>query len=175
MKKIYYRFNFHQKLGSKHITMDSKYNKTGANRQGNYKKLFDKEVQRRHEDELGLNIPEGYFSKSKQDILTKVSLETAPQKHVFFFKKRMVWYAAASVLLLITMILGRPNKTLQVEGIQTIVLDTIETFKDNKIETGNIEPAEHDILITSLFIEDHEVDDFIDDYVLDEALIDEAL
>lgn len=137
-------------------------------------KMLDKAMRKRHSKKLGLNIPENYFSKSKQEILSKVLDKNKKEKPVFTLKKSLVWYAAASILLLITITLIKPNSNLQIDEIHTVVSDTIKHLENEKLAKETITPVENDILITSLFIEENKIDDFIDNYVLDEALIDEA-
>ncbi|WP_303316787.1 hypothetical protein Q4Q34_08255 [Flavivirga abyssicola] len=155
--------------------MDSKNNNILFKKQVNHQKLLDKNMQKLHTEELGLSIPENYFSQSKQDILDKISDKTEHKKPVFFLKKPFVWYAAASVILLIAITIVKSNNSLHIDNSQTIVLDTIKQLDKTKFESDSNPFAEDDILVTSLFIEENDIDEFIDNYVLEEALLKEAL
>ncbi len=155
--------------------MDTKSNNITSKKQANHRKLQDKNMQKLHVETLGLDIPKNYFSKSRQDILSKVSGKVEHKKSVFFLKKPLAWYAAASVMLLMTLTFIKSNNSLQMDDIHTIVSDTINSLDENKFENQIAEFTENDILITSLFIEENKIDEFIDNYVLDEALIDDAL
>lgn len=53
-----------------------------------------------HAIELGMNIPENYFSKSKIQILNRIK-EDKHTPIILFYKKRNNWMLAASVLFLI--------------------------------------------------------------------------
>ncbi|GAA3644067.1 hypothetical protein [Flavivirga jejuensis] len=155
--------------------MGTKNNNITPEKQPNNQNLFDKNIRELHSNELGLGIPENYFSKSKQEILSKVLDKKEKEKPIFFLRKSFVWYAAASIILLIAITLIKPNRGLQINDIQTIVLDTIKQLDPEKITDKTNVLSESDILITSLFIEENNIDEFIDNYVLEEALFDEAL
>ncbi|AUP79628.1 hypothetical protein [Flavivirga eckloniae] len=155
--------------------MDSKSDNIVPKDQVNHQNLFDKHMLKLHKEELGLNVPEDYFSKSKQDILDKISEETKPKKSVFFLNKSFIWYAAASIIVLIAITIIKPNNSLPIDDSQSIVSDTIKLLEQTKFEKDIAEFTENDILITSLFVEENDIDEFIDNYVLEEALLDEAL
>ncbi|NMH88847.1 hypothetical protein [Flavivirga algicola] len=155
--------------------MDSKSDKIASKEQINNQKLLDKDIHKLHTETLGLDVPENYFSRSKANILTKVSDEAKQEKPVFFLKRRFAWYAAASVILLLAITFTKSNGNLQLDENHPVALDTIKELDGNKFAPSIIEPIENDILITSLFIEEDEVDEFIDNYVLEEALTYEAL
>lgn len=145
--------------------MSTKNKNIDSQKQANQKDL--------HNNELGFTVPENYFAKSKQNILNKIN-EEKKETPVFTLKRSYIWYAAASIVLLVAITLIKPNRALQIEDIKTIVLDSIKQLNDKKnVEEVNLY-AENDILITSLFVEENNIDEFIDNYVLDEALIDEA-
>lgn len=156
--------------------MSTKNNNIESQKQSNYQNLIDKDMQAIHNKELGFSVPEDYFAKSKDDILSKISDKKGNEKYTPFYKKPIIWYAAASIILLIAITLIKSNRDFQIDNNQTIVLDTIKNLDKDKFVDSHIEEtAEDDVLITSLFIEDNEIDEFIDNYVFDEALIDEAL
>lgn len=156
--------------------MDTKNHNISSKEQSSHQNLIDKKIRELHSKELGLGIPENYFSKSKHEILSKVSDKKEKEKQAFFLKKPFIWYAAASIVVLITVTLIKPNRGLQIETIQTVVLDTVKPLGVEKnTEEAITTLSENDILISSLFIEENNIDEFIDNYVLEVALAGEAL
>ncbi|OSY88672.1 hypothetical protein WH52_03060 [Tenacibaculum holothuriorum] len=118
---------------------------------------FDKEYNRstldinsekKHKIDLGIGIPEGYFSKSSEAILK----QTVGKKKtkVISLQKKYVWSAAAAIALLFTLAVVN-----QFESSQAITVD-------------------NDVLIASLLTEDAEVDTFIEDFVDDSLLTEDV-
>lgn len=112
----------------------------------NIRNTFDMNTEKKHKSDLGLDIPEGYFSNSKKSILEKTVLEKRG-KVVSLYKKISVWSAVAVVALLFTLAVYNP------------------------LEVNNEE--ENDILIASLLTEEADVDKLLEDYVNEELLTDE--
>lgn len=152
--------------------MDSKSNNIAPKKLIDYQKTSDNNLRKMHVEQLGLAIPENYFSNSKQEILAKISGEKEKTKRVSFLKPRFAWYAAASIIFLIAIALFKPNNNFQIDDNHTIVSDTIKALNDNKF---GYEIPENDILISSLLVEDSEVDALIDDYILNKTLTDDTL
>ncbi|MHB1147348.1 MAG: hypothetical protein ACYC01_07090 [Lutibacter sp.] len=133
---------------------------------------FDSEMHKMHTEELGLNIPENYFSTSKSDILEKVSNQKGT-RFTIFSRERIVWFVAASIAIIIAITVFRPNAVPVMDEIPAIVSDTLDNLKNNDL--AQVEPEENNILITSLFVSDNEIDEFVDNYVLEELVYDEVL
>lgn len=112
----------------------------------NIRNTFDMNTERKHKFDLGLDIPEGYFSKSKQSILQQTVLEKKG-KVVSLYKKISIWSAVAVVALLFTLAVYNP------------------------LAVNN--DMENDILIASLVTEEADVDELLEDYVNEELLTDE--
>ncbi|WP_299162581.1 hypothetical protein [uncultured Tenacibaculum sp.] len=112
----------------------------------NIRNTFDMNTERKHKSDLGLDIPEGYFSKSKQSILQQTVLEKKG-KVVSLYKKISIWSAVAVVALLFTLAVYNP------------------------LAVNN--DMENDILIASLVTEEADVDELLEDYVNEELLTDE--
>ncbi|MEL1241452.1 hypothetical protein [Flavobacterium flavipallidum] len=136
--------------------------------------MKDDELNKIHSDALGLNVPENYFSNSKKEILGKLIIEASP-KVIPFYKKRTTWYAAAMITLFLGLtLINNYNKTEQ--QISAPISDSIAQIENatNPIpENSNSIPnykmsAENDILISSLFVEDKEIDEYITNYILDD-------
>ncbi|MGV8947400.1 MAG: hypothetical protein ACOH1N_13290 [Lutibacter sp.] len=133
---------------------------------------FDSKMQEMHSKELGLHTPKDYFSKSKIDILEKVSNKREVRFNIFS-RERIIWSAAASIAIIFALTIFKPNALPSIEEIPAIVSDTIDYSKNNDLAQG--EPAENDILITSLFVSDNEIDEFVDNYVIEELVYDEVM
>ena len=133
---------------------------------------FDRKMQEMHSEELGFQVPKDYFSKSKMEILEKVSNQKDKRFNIFS-RKRIVWAAAASIAIIIAVTVFRPNAIPAMNEIPVIVSDTINHLKNDGL--AQTEPEENDILITSLFVADNEIDEFVEDYVLEELVYEEVL
>ena len=62
--------------------------------------INNKKLEETHSTDLGLKIPEDYFSKSKIEILNRIKQEQEP-KVIPFYKKKQNWMVAASLLFLL--------------------------------------------------------------------------
>ena len=133
---------------------------------------FDRKMHEMHSEELGLKTPENYFSKSKSDILEKVSNQKRIRFNIFS-KERIIWSVAATIAIILALTVFKPNALPAMDEIPAIVSDTIDQLKTNGLAQDEFE--ENEILITSLFISDNEIDEFVDDYVLEELVYEEVL
>lgn len=114
----------------------------------NLRNTFDVNTEKRHKTDLGLSIPEDYFSKSKQSILDK-TVNEKKGRVVALYKNMYAWSAVAVIALL-------------------FILAVINPFSSDLNETDT------DILIASVVTEDTEVDQLLEEYVNDELLTDEV-
>ncbi len=112
----------------------------------NVRNTFDVNTEKRHKADLGLNVPEGYFSKSKQSILDKTVFKEE-KKVIPIYRNIYAWSAVAVIALLFTLAVVNPFLPVN-EG-------------------------ESDILIASLVTDDEDVDQLLNEYVNDELLTDE--
>lgn len=133
---------------------------------------FDRKMHKMHSEELGLHTPKDYFSKSKIDILEKVSNKRGVRLTIFS-RERIVWSAAATIALIIALTVFKPNSLPSIDEIPAIVSDSIDNLKNNGL--AQVELVENDILITSLFVSDNEIDEFVDNYVIEELVYEEVL
>jgi len=133
---------------------------------------FDSKMHEMHSEELGLKTPENYFSTSKSDILEKVSNQKRIRFNIFS-KERIIWSVAATIAIILALTVFKPNALPEMDEIPAIVSDTIDQLKTNGLAQDEFE--ENEILITSLFISDNEIDEFVDDYVLEELVYEEVL
>ncbi len=115
-----------------------------------------------HKDKLGLQIPSGYFSKSKLDILDAIHKEEERKQTLFWLKPRFSYPIAASIILLISITFWWQNNTpetnLEITDIEKIVAFKIDFSSD-------------EFLVSSLFVEDSEVNQFVDAFLMKEIIV----
>lgn len=133
---------------------------------------FDSKMQELHSEELGFQVPKDYFSKSKMEILEKISNQKE-ESYGFFSRKRIVWSAAATITIIVALTVFKPNVLPSFKNVPAIVSDTIDQLQNNNLAQGEFK--EDDILITSLFVPDNEIDEFVNDYVLEELVYEEVM
>jgi len=140
-------------------------------------RMNDDELNKIHSDSLGLSIPENYFSESKNRILDKVLAEKEP-KIIPFYKKTTIWLVAATVSLLIGLSVCNKYAAQDEQDISNQLTDSVAQIDNENAATtiqNNNNPipnysvtAENDILVSSLFVEDKEVDEYITNYILED-------
>ncbi|GEL10306.1 hypothetical protein SAMN05192550_0662 [Flavobacterium glycines] len=136
--------------------------------------IKEDELNKIHSDTLGLTIPENYFSNSKNEILNKVLAEKET-KVIPFYKKRTSWLAAASVTLLLGLSIFRTYNSQNQENITNQLTDSIVQI-DNTTTTNNANNTtqghnlvpENDIIVSSLFVEEKEIDEYITNRLLED-------
>lgn len=133
---------------------------------------FDRKMKEMHSEVLGFQVPEDYFSKSKMEILEMVSNQKEKRFNIFS-RKRIVWSVAATIAVILALTIFKPNALPAIDKVPAIVSDTIDHLQNSNLAQGELE--ENDILITSLFISDNEIDEFVDDYVLEELVYEEVM
>ena len=115
-----------------------------------------------HKDKLGLEIPEGFFSKSKLDILDAIPKEEERKQTIFWLKPRFAYPIAASIILLISITFLWQNNTPETN---------LEITDIEKIEAFNIDFPSDEFLVSSLFVEDSKMDQFIDAFLMKEIIV----
>lgn len=156
-----------------------------------YHQFQDETLNKIHKEELGLTLPEDYFTQSKNEILSKI-----PQNN----NHSINWFLkiAASILLVLGIVsyfqyksnaLSRSNEPSIVtvipanEANQSIPqLDSNQSKKNDVMMPNSIKQLENDkknldtdvvqneddILVKSLFVEEAEVDQYIENSILEE-------
>ncbi len=135
-------------------------------------KALEEKLQKMHIEDLGLGMPEDYFSKSKSEILAKVGIEDK-SRVLPLYRNKIFWAAAAAIAVLFVLTLFKTSTVPQIEEIPAIVSDTMEQLNKG-LANEDFYQGENDILISSLFVEDTELDEFVDNYMLGEALFDKT-
>lgn len=134
---------------------------------------FEEQLDKIHVEELGLGTPDDFFSKSKNDILDKVSQERK-SKVVRLFRNKAMWFTAAGIALIVALSVLKPSSFSTVNKVPLVVADTIDQILNMDLNNDTFY-LEDDILLASLFIDDSEIDDYVDNYIIEETIIDEYI
>lgn len=126
-----------------------------------------------HSKDLGLHIPEDYFDQSKNKILDQIHPEKK-SKIVQLFKNRTLWYAAAGIALVVALSVFKPDVLPNFEGNPGGVYDSVEQMENYSAISANPD-YEEDWLIASLFVDESQVDAYVDHYIIEESIIDEII
>lgn len=168
---------------SKHTNPDLKLNE-----------LNNQKLKKKHSEELGLNVPEDYFSNSKSEILSKVLTKKEP-KLISIYRKRNIWIAAASIALIFGLTVFKPFSVLNFNDSPMVVMDSVDDASIEKVvvadspavyqknnqtdlvstkESGTgatseqVESVENDIVVESLFMEENEINESVNNYMLED-------
>ena len=115
-----------------------------------------------HKEKLGLEIPDGYFSKSKLDILDAIPKHEESKQAVFWLNPKFAYPIAASIILLISITFLWQNNTPK---------NNLEITDIEKIEAFNMDFSSDEFLVSSLFVEDSEMDQFVDAFLMKEFIV----
>lgn len=124
----------------------------------------NKDLTKLHKEKLGMDIPEDFFSKSKADILEAIPKIEDKKQTVFWLKPIIAYPIAASIVLLIGITIWMQNDTTDINPKITNV---------NEINLTDFDSD--DFLVSSLLIEDENMDAFMDDFIVNEILVEAEL
>lgn len=134
---------------------------------------FEKQVDKMHLNELGLGTPEDYFVKSKTDILNRVN-GRKKSKSVPFYRNRVAWIAAAGAALILALTVFKSTNISTVYKIPNIISDTVGEVQNFDL-ASSVTVEEDDFLIASLFVDESQIDSYVDNYIVEETIIDEYI
>lgn len=137
-----------------------------------------------HKEYLGMDVPEGYFTSSKQSILDLVK-EESPAKEVPVFYLRRSFQVAASIALLIAITIGfqfSNSETLEIASDDLLIESLFvadESMNDfvegilvsEVVEEAGKEKEMEDVLMNSLFVEDSLIDNYTKETLLDNIIL----
>lgn len=143
----------------------------------NNKKYFDKsdspflrnesdrkELAQEHKEYLGMDVPDDYFSKSKNSILNSLPIEHQQKGNIFKLKPFIAYPIAASVLILISVFIWFNNNQSDNHSKMT-----------NTKSIQTLESSTEDFLVSSLLIEDDQLETYLDSYIVDKILVEAEL
>ncbi len=119
-----------------------------------------------HKDKLGMDIPEDFFTKSKEDILSKVSTPEKPKQTIFWLKPIIAYPIAASIVLAIALTFWMKNDQTKTN---------IQITNSKNIKLMEPELLEGDFLVSSLLVPDSEVDGYLDHYIVNNVIVEAEL
>lgn len=159
--------------------------------------LQDEKLIKIHKEALGLDLPEGYFAQSKNEILMKTATSNSFSIN-WFLHKNPILKIAASVILIMGIVMyfqyssntvsnttdssitavGSSNEINQslvqldsnqnTNNLESIIPHTNTQIENQKTDADNVVQNENDILVKSLFVEETEVDKYIESSILED-------
>ena len=125
---------------------------------------FDQRNQKKHTEDLGLQLPADYFSKSKATILSQVSSKKRG-KLIMLSRKIVVWSATAAALLILAISIFNHNDFSPTGTIPNVVSDSVTIIQNENSTNNDFTTSTDDILLTSLFVEESNVNEYVDNYI----------
>jgi hypothetical protein len=125
-----------------------------------------KDISKLHKDKLGMDIPEDFFSKSKEDILSKVLKQEKPKQSVFWLRPLIAYPVAASIILAIAITFWMQNNSTNINN-QITNTEYIDIMNSDLLDDG--------FLISSLMVPDREIDNYLDHYLIKKVVIEAEL
>lgn len=131
--------------------------------------VFDQRNQKIHTKDLGLQLPEDYFTKSKSSILSQVSSKKR-SKLIMLSRKAIIWSTAVAALLIFTITIFKNNEFSQTGTITNYASDSVTAIQNENITINDPNISTEDILLTSLFVEESNVNEYVDNYIKEENI-----
>ena len=130
------------------------------------KESLKKSLAQEHKEYLGMDVPDDYFANSKNTILKSVQLKKEQKRTVFGLKPFIAYPIAASILLLVALTFWwlTTNNENNLE-----MMDVEVTVNPNEIG------ATDDFLVTSLLVDDADIDQFVNEYITNEIIVEAEL
>lgn len=119
-----------------------------------------------HRDKLGLEIPNGFFSKSKSEILNTISQDKEKSQTLFNLQRRYFYPIAASIIFLIGITLWLTNNT--VDTNLELTVSEQSDYLDETLSTDNF-------IIPSLFVDNSNMDQFLDEFIIQNVFVETAI
>lgn len=129
-------------------------------------KIHKEDLSRLHKDKLGMDIPEGFFAKSKENILNKIMKPETPKQTVFWLNPMIAYPVAASIILAITIMFWMRNNSSEIKN---------QISNNEAVTFPNLDLPETDFLISSLMVSDTEMDHYLERYLLKNVVIEAEL
>ena len=132
------------------------------------------DLDKKHKNDLGLGVPENYFSKSKNEILAKIA-SAKKAKVVPLYQNKFMWFVAAGIALLVALTVFKPSVFPNIDKNPSIVSDTVNKFQNLELVYDLFTTDKQDITVASLFMNDAEISNYIENTLIEEILIDEEI
>ncbi|MGB5436222.1 MAG: hypothetical protein WBM98_10055 [Maribacter sp.] len=148
----------------------NKNKKHRAGQSGNHflrKDSLKKNLAQEHKEYLGLDVPDDYFSKSKETILKSVQLKKEQKRTVFRLKPFIAYPIAASIVLLVAFTFWWQTTNNNENNLEMIDVEVA-------VIPNEIDPSD-DFLVTSLLVDDANIDKFVNEYITNEIIVEAEL
>ncbi len=122
--------------------------------------ILKKDLAQAHKEYLGMDIPANYFSESKNNILKKLPMENQQKRTVFRLKPMFTYPIAATIVLLLGFTFWLQNKPSDIVQESSYVEEMITSHLNSD-----------EFLVFSLLIDDGDMDEFVDDYILNNIVV----
>lgn len=132
----------------------------------------EKNIDKVHKKDLGFDIPDDYFLKSKSEILSKVST-SKESKTISIVKNRFVWLAAAGIALFVALTVFNQQTIPSMKNTPEMVSDTLNASENMDLALNYF--FEENILVASLFVSDANIESYVTNAFLEEVAADEYL
>ncbi len=132
------------------------------------------DLENKHKNDLGLGVPGNYFSTSKNELLTKIASEKKT-KIVPLYQNKLIWFAVAGIALFIALTVFKPNAFPSIDKNPSIVSDTVNKYQNLDLVYNLLLNDYQDIMVTSLFMDDTDISNYIANNIIEEILIDEEI
>lgn len=126
-------------------------------------------LQRKHQRDLGLSVPENYFENSKKEIIN-LTTQNNRKRAGKLIRLKVIWFAAASVVLLLSIGFLTKYYFNSQTSIFQIVSDTLKPETKEFLTFDVSNESQYETLISSLFIEDEGIDAFLDEAFMDDVI-----
>lgn len=126
--------------------------------------IHKKELAQEHKEYLGMGVPDDFFSKSKDHIFNSLPNENVQKRTVFGLRTSVAYSIAASIVILIGIAIWLQNDRTDLRPIIT----------NTEMVLSHENGSDH-FLLNSLFIEDDGLDAYMDDFIVNEILVEAEL
>jgi len=132
------------------------------------------DLDKTHKNDLGLGVPENYFSTSKNELLSKIASENRT-KVIPIYQNKFIWFVAAGIALLVALTVFKQDMFPSIDKNPSIVSDTVNKFQNLELVYDLFNTDKQDITVASLFMNDSEISNYVANNIIEELLIDEEI
>jgi hypothetical protein len=125
--------------------------------------IHKKDLAHKHKAHLGMDVPDNYFSKSKETILKSLQIEKEQKQTLFWLKPAIAYPIAASIVILIGIVIWMQKDT-----------KAISPMTNTQMVQASEDATDH-FLLSSLLVEEDKLDAFMDDFIVNEILVEAEL
>ena len=129
-------------------------------------KKYKKDISNLHKEKLGMDIPEDFFAKSRENIISKVIKEEKPKQTIFYLSPLVAYPLAASIILAIALTIYMKNSNTE---------NTKQITNTEDVKLLNTDMNDEDFIISSLMISDSDMGTYLNNYLVNNVVIESQL